>query len=378
MRQQDKDLKVCGIVAEFNPLHRGHQYLIRRARELTAADVVVAVMSGNFVQRGDFACLDKWRRAKAAVDAGVDLVLELPFPFVVQAATQFGRQAVDILARSGIDCLVFGSETNNLEELKEIAAMNFNIDHFRQNMKKGYSYPASYGYLADSYGPNDILAISYLRALQDHPQITPFSVKRLGDYLDDSLDVPCPSALAIRQALAEGKDVSAYTPLAADLRDFPAPNWQQMYPFVRMLLLTTPEKELHQSFLMEEGIENYLVRIARQSEDWDSFTAAAVTRRYTRSRIRRTLCHLLVHTRKQDMAALPEYDHLRPLAFNDTGQAYLRRLQDDGVVIANHYAENIKPYREMEYRAATVYGMLMDPGHRRLVVEAEICGPYLK
>ncbi len=369
-------MKVTGIIVEYNPFHNGHKYHLEKARELTECDILVAICSGNFVQRGQPAIIDKWSRRKTAVENGVDLVIELPFPFAVQSAAYFGRHAVDILARAGIDHLVFGSEINNLEELQEIASMSFNIDNFRENMARGYSYPASYGYMADSYGPNDILAISYLRALKDHPEITPVSIRRTNDYFSEELQGEITSALSIRKALARGQDVSRYTIMAEQLKDFPSVSMEKLYPLIRTLLLTNSPEELRQIFLMDEGIENHLIKQAEDSYTYSVFLNKATTRRYTSSRIQRTLCHLLVHNTREFMKNLPEYDIIRPLAYNRKGQKYIGQLQENGVRVVNHFSQIIKPYRQLEYRAAAVYGMLMDPENREKVLRGEICGPY--
>ena len=369
-------MKVTGIIVEYNPFHNGHIYHIQQARSITDCDVLVAVCSGNFVQRGQPAVIDKWERAKAAVANGVDLVIELPFPFALQSATYFGANAIRLLAMAKADSIVFGSETNNLEELKEISEMSFNIDNFRENMKAGYSYPASYGFMADSYGPNDILAISYLRALQNYPDITPYSIKRTNEYDNPELTGTISSAMAIRNALAQGKDISSYTVMADTLNTYPEVTMKKLYPYIRTLLLTTPLSQLREIFLMDEGIENHLVKQANSCRDYASFINNATTKRYTTSRIQRTLCHLLVQNTRSFINNLPEYDHLRPLAYNRTGQAYLKHLQEQGVKIVNHFSQIIKPYRELEYKAAVVYSMLMDSEQQEKVIRGEVCGPY--
>lgn len=369
-------MKVAGIVVEYNPLHNGHLYHLEKVREITGCDLIVAVMSGNFVQRGEFAITNKWKRAEAAVKAGVNLVIELPFPFVVQSATQFGENAIRLLHMAGCDCVVFGSETNNLEELQEISQLSFNIDNFRENMKKGYSYPASYGYMADSYGPNDILGISYLRALQKYPEMSAYSIKRTSDYNDDDMSVTYPSAKAIRKAVLEGKNIADSTPMADALTsDFPT--WEKMYPYVKTILLTHSPNELKEYFLMDEGIENHLIKQANTYENYAEFINAAITKRYTRSRIQRTLCHLLVNNKKADMKMLPELDRIRPLWFDEAGQQYIKKLQEDGMIVVNHFTQNIKQYRDLEYRAAVVYGMTMNEKDRKLITRGEVCGKYL-
>lgn len=367
---------VAGIIAEYNPLHNGHIYHLEKTRELTGCDLVVAVMSGNFVQRGEFAVTDKWTRAAEAVRQGVNLVLELPFPFVVQSATQFGAQSVKILNMAKADYLVFGSETNNIEELKEISSMSFNIDNFRENMKAGYSYPYSYGFMADSYGPNDILAMSYLRALNDYPDMKPVSILRKGsNYNDEEISSETASARAIRKALREGKDVSAYTPMSFD-KLFPN-SFERLYPYIRMILLTTPGSELKEFFLMDEGIENHLIRCAQDNLEWAGFISQATTRRYTTSRIQRTLCHLAVRNTRENMNRLPELDRIRPLDWDDKGQDYIRYLQESGVTVVNHFAQIIQPYRELEYKAALLYSMFMNAEDTHRIVKGEVCGRFL-
>ncbi len=366
-------MNVTGLVVEYNPLHNGHLYHLKKAKELTNPDVVVAVMSGNFVQRGEFAIVDKWTRTQAALDAGIDLVLELPFPFVCQSATQFGQGAIDILHLAKCNNVVFGSETANMEELSEIASMNFNINNFKENMKKGYSYPKVYGYMSDCYGPNDILAISYLRALSKYPEMKAHAILRTSDYLDDDIDVELPSALAIRTALKESKDISKATPMK-DLDKYPHPSWDEAYGYIRNILLTTPTEQLHEIFLMDEGIENHLVKQAYNCYSYKEFISAAVTRRYTKSRIQRTLCHLLVNNTKTAMRNLPEYDTIRVLGFSDKGKEYLKYLKENEVKIANHYTANIKEYRDIEYKAAVAYSMNMDEKSRKYISRAEISG----
>ena len=370
-------MKVCGIVCEYNPLHQGHLYHIKKARELSKCDILIACMSGNFVQRGEFAIVDKWTRTKAALDNGVDLVLELPFVFACQSAENFGKNAVKILALALCDSICFGSETNNLEELKEIASMSYKIDNFKENMKKGYSYPYCYGFMADSYGPNDILAISYLRELANYPNITPISIKRTSDYNDDQLNDNYSSAKAIRKAIMNNQDVSKDC-LIANINTYPRVNWDNNYGIIRNLLLTLKPQQLQEIFLMDEGIENHLAKTAYYNYDYDSFIKNAVTRRYTRSRIQRTLCQLLVNNTKKDMANLPVYDTIRVLGFNQIGKSYLRELQSKAIKVANHYSANIKQYRDVEFKAAIAYSSQMSSKDKQYITRSEISGLNLK
>ena len=371
-------MKAVGIVAEYNPFHNGHIYHLNKAKEVSGADVSVVVMSGNFVQRGQFACIDKWQRAKIAIQHGADLVLELPFVFATQAASEFASGAIDILAKAKVSSIVFGSETNNLEELKEIASLSFNPNNFKENMKKGYSYPKVYSYMATDYGPNDILGICYLRALAKYPEIEPISILRTSDYHNDELDEKLPSALAIRTALKNNQDVSEYTPMSQQLSQFVSPTMEDCYGYIRNIILTSSPEELNKIFLMDEGIENLFRKQAYKCNDYNSFMEGCLSRRYTRSRINRTLVQLLVHNTKDEMNCLEPYSTLRVLAYNDKGKEYLKYLQENEVSVANHYTANQKQYRDIEYKAAVAYSINLSPDMREYICRSEICGLNIK
>ena len=134
-------MRSCGIVTEYNPFHNGHRYHIEQARRVSGCDALLAVMSGNFVQRGECAIVDKWTRAKAAIQAGCDLVIELPYPYVVQRSDIFARQAVALLQLAGIDTLVFGSETTDMQQLHRLADTSY--EHYQKQRKNGISMPSA-------------------------------------------------------------------------------------------------------------------------------------------------------------------------------------------------------------------------------------------
>ena len=168
---------VTGIIVEYNPLHNGHIKHIQMARELTKADVLVAVMSGNFVQRGEPAIIDKFTRTKEALLNEVDLVIELPFPFVNQAASVFAEKAVELLSLAKCDYIVFGSELDDIELLKTYSTLNINVDSLKEVMSDGTSYPKAYSILSQTFSPNDILGVAYLKALKN-TEIQPLIIKR--------------------------------------------------------------------------------------------------------------------------------------------------------------------------------------------------------
>lgn len=362
-----------GIVAEYNPFHTGHIYQIQETKKQSGADLFIAVMSGNFVQRGEPACIDKYTRAKAALRSGIDVVLELPYIDCVQSASAFAHGAITILKYAGVDAISFGSECGDLENLKDIANTPVNPDHLHMSLKKGMSFPKAYGLLTSEMMPNDILAVCYLKELQN-TDIQPILIPRTTNYLDETVEGPIASAMAIRRQLQDHFDVSAYTPMAQQLAGAQIPSLARMWPYLRLFLLTAPREYLSSLFLFSEGIENHLAACAAQYADWDQFLKAAVTPRYTASRIRRTLLQVFTQTTKAEVSKLPPLDYIHVLGFNENGQKWLHDCRKKEMHIASRFADIPYPYRAMEYRAALAYASFFDEQRRRELLKQEIGG----
>ena len=362
-----------GIVVEYNPLHNGHIYHIQRSREITNCDVLVAVMSGNFVQRGEPALIDKWDRTNAALDHGVDLVLELPFIYCNQSAKQFAQAAIKILDLAQVKHIVFGSESNNMDELQEIAEMSINPDNLKEALRSGMGFPKAYGLMAGEYYPNDILGIAYLKALKD-TNIIAHTIQRTVHYHDTNLTNKIASAKAIREGISLGNDISPFTPMIIDPDQ--THHLSLYYPYIKTLLLTLDKTYLKSLFLFNEGIENHLIKQASLTNDYEQFINNAVTRRYSRARIQRTLIALICHIKKQDVLDLPALDTIRVLGFNDQGQKYLKLLKKQEVNIATRFNQIPKPYRKMEHKATIVYHSLTH--HNEEAIQKEVTGPIIK
>jgi len=320
------NLKATGLIVEYNPFHNGHLFHLQQARDLTQAEVIIAVMSGDFVQRGEPAIINKWERTKQALLSGVDLVIELPFVFTNQAASKFAYGAVTILDYLKTDYLVFGSETANLIELQDFADLNINPDNLKEIMKQGYAYPKAYGILAKEMGPNDILAVAYLKALKN-TAIQPIPIKRIdNNYHDLSLTGEISSASAIRQAILNQTDVSLQTAMAKTFLESEVYELASYYPIIRHLLLTHPT--LNSIALFSEGIENHLRKTALNNLEFQDFINQAVSKRYTKSRIQRLLINLLVNLNKIEFETLSQQYQIRILGFNQMGRQYLNYLKE--------------------------------------------------
>ncbi len=360
-------MKITGIVTEYNPFHNGHIYHINKTREITNPDLLIAVMSGNFTQRGEVGITDKFERTKAALLNGVDLVVELPYIYTLQNAYVFAKESVNILSRLHIDSMVFGSETNNMEELKKFASLEIDVTRLKELMDTGESYPKAYGLLSGSMYSNDILAVAYLKALKD-TSITPYSIERTNDYHSDELG-EIASANAIRKALLNSKDISKSTPMVIDNPVFN----KDLYPLYRHMLMTSSTNELSEYFLTAEGIENLLKKNAYLYDDYEEFISHSVSRRYTRSRIQRVMCHMLNKVKKNDIQNL-ENNYIRVLGFNRKGQEYLNSLRkEEDLNIITQFKNIPQNMKDIEWKVAVTYSFIKGNDY----LKKELKGPVI-
>ena len=351
-------MKICGIVCEYNPFHNGHIHHIKKTRELTECDLLVAVMSGNFVQRGEPAIVDKWTRSEAALKHGVDLVIELPFIYATQSARFFAQGAMHLLKQTGCDCFCFGSESNDLNTLQEYAKIE--IGKLDRKKAPVQSYELFYG----SISPNDILGINYLKYCKD---MQPYCIQRTNHYFDEEIVGPISSATSIRKAVKKQMGIKTATPMEIKnpifLSDF--------YPAIQLLLLTLSPDYLKTLFLMDEGIENLLIKNA-QYASFEEFMEHSVSKKYTRSRIQRTCIHLLNQTTKNEVNQLGLPDYVRVLGANEAGRKHLRKAV---CPIASRFSQIPENYRNMEFKTAAVYASVLPNEMRQSFREREMGSP---
>ena len=338
-------MKISGLICEYNPLHNGHLYHLQKMRE-HGADAIVAIMSGNFVQRGDVAVLDKFTRAKLAVYSGVDLVIELPAAHALAPAEAFAMGGVSLLhALGNVSELSFGSECGNLDLLMQAAdacriAREEYPDVMQEFLRGGYHYPTVICNMVENmYGPetaavlqqpNNTLAIAYLNAIEemDSP-LQPMTIPRRGAGHNSSQPAPdgTASATYIRQFFAEGGDCRRMMPSYAwhALREAKQNGHIASMEYLERLILyklrTTDADDLHDIAEIGQGLEHRLYK-AKRSASLEELLQAIRTKRYPMARLRRILLHILLDIRTADIQNYPAYGRI--LAFNDTGREILR------------------------------------------------------
>lgn len=376
--------RVLGIIAEYNPLHSGHIYQMNECKAACGADYTVIVMSGDFTQRGEPALTDKWSRTKAALRAGADLVVELPFYYACNGAGYFASGAVKILDAMGVVThLGFGSEAGNIEELKSVAeTLSKETSEISGRMKEflsaGYSYPkaveAAFGFKSNiGYEPNNILALEYIKALNSiHSKIEPITIKRRGaGYNDIKISDDMISAKAIRNNLlnnkefiAEGGDLAipGLPDFSADIlkeeREFLVLEEDSRYfDLLRSAILSSESWELRGIFSVTEGMENKMKNEVRYAKSLNGFIARLKSKRYTRTRIQRMCTHTLTSFKKDTV--VPEY--IRVLGFNKRGSKLIKMIKESDnlkmPIITNINKEKAKGI-ETDIKASDIYNLI--------------------
>jgi len=370
-------MKIAGIITEYNPFHNGHQYHIDKTRELTQCDLLICVMSGHFVQRGEPTIINKWARTETALNSGIDIVCELPYPFVVQSAKHFANASVRILELMGCTDIVFGSESNDIESLQLMADLPINVDGLKENLNMGMGYPKAYGLVQGSFHPNDILGIAYIKAIKE-TQMTAHCIQRTNHYHDEQLNHEIASATAIRKAIIEGKDITNYTPMFEELNKHKPIQWEDYFDYIKTKLLTINKEDLQTIFLMDEGLENHFKKQIKQSNSFEEFMQNCIGKRYTRARIQRACVHLLTHTKRNDIPKLEQLHSVRILGFNTKGQEYLKTLRENEVKIASRFNQMPPKLREIELKVTQAYAYGLNKEERNQIIQREIEGPIIK
>lgn len=359
-------MDVVGLIAEYNPFHNGHLYHLNKSKSITKSNYSIAVMSGNFLQRGEPALLDKWSRAKMAVDSGVDLVLELPFIYASRSAEYFSDGAVKTLDALGVvDSLCFGSEEGNVLNLKNIAdvlvlepedfklslkkhldlgesfpkARALSLIEYFQNNKLGFNKPEEIEDIVSS--PNNILAIEYMKSLKKiNSKIKPFTIKRTSNnYHDKSISGNISSATSIRVDYFLNKNLDKIlnvvpNPTLKYMDEFLKShnNFNSLEHFEEILLYIfrfINYDKLSNIIDVDEGLQNRIIKAFSSSNDLEEIMKNIKTKRYPETRIKRILVHALMDLSKETFKRLdiegPRY--IRVLGANKSGLELLSEIK---------------------------------------------------
>lgn len=350
--------RVLGITAEYNPMTNGHKYHLDTSKEQANPDIVVIAMSGDFVQRGEPAIIDKWDRAKAAILEGADIVVEIPTRFSCNSAPYFAKAGVEILEAFGANVISFGAEARDIEDLKKVASILANEESFSYTNS---SYPkARREYVAQKYGeelakildsPNNILALEYLKYMTAEPLV----INRTeSDYSSEDINTKFPSATAVRKLMKEDKEFSSFVP--ESVKDFRYELDEKiLFALIEKTVLNMSGDELDKILQGGEGLGNKLKNEIRKVNSYEELVGALKSKRYTRTRIQRFLIHVLLKTESFN-DSITEY---RILGLSESGASYLKELKKEKpeMVILTNVNDNTPNY-EPEILASDTWNLL--------------------
>jgi predicted nucleotidyltransferase len=371
-------MKILGIITEYNPFHNGHLYHLFKAKEITGADHVIAVMSGNFLQRGEPAIIDKWSRTKMALNTGVDLIIELPFVFSTQDANGFAFGAVKLLdSLQIIDYLCFGCETDNFDTLYSISNfLHIEPQEYKElivyNCKSGYEFPKVRSQTVCDYHrifgidglekispselskllkyPNNILALEYIKHLLNlKSKIQPVAIKRMGaSYHQKNITGKISSATSIRNEILNNLSPSkadlfilndkikstippsGFPVLERELREGRGPITLDSYrQYILATLRRMSLEDISRIHGVTEGLENRIKKASLKSYTVEQLINSIKTRRYTRTKIQRIILHLMINLSKKDVKIFNRCGPLyaRILGFSKKGKTLLKTIK---------------------------------------------------
>ena len=374
--------KIIGIVAEYNPFHNGHLYQIKKIREKYKDATIVVVSSSSFTQRGEISLLNKFDKTKVALNNGIDLVIELPYVYSTQSSDIFASAAIKILNYLKINTLCFGTERDNIDDIKICAQTQLNNPEYDILVKKylndGFNYPTALNKALKSLvnieitEPNELLALSYIKEIISNKlNIDIFNIKRTNDYHDIESNESIVSASNIRNKLINNIDIKDKVP--SDVYDILKNIKFNNKYFEFLKYKINSESDLEKYLDVDEGLSTRIRNAINESNNLEELIQNIKTKRYTYNKISRMLNHILCSFTKDERDDVKNIEYIRILGFNDTGQRHLNNIKNDlSINILNKYDTSYRAL-EIEKRVSLIYSMIIND-----IMDAEIKNKPIK
>ncbi len=373
-------MDVVGIICEYNPFHNGHIYHLNKVKELFPNSLIILVMSGNFTQRGIPSIINKWDKTEIALKYGVDLVIELPFVFATQGADIFAKGAISILKELDVNYLVFGSESDDIDNLFKLADISLNNPLYQEKIKsyldEGINYPTALSKALEDFSnttittPNDLLGFSYIKEIiRQNANIKPISIKRTNDYHSNELGI-ISSATSIRNSLILNEDIKMAVPKEiVELTREKLYIQDDYFKFLKYKIETTDDLSIYQT--VDEGIANRIKKYIRVACNWNELVDMIKTKRYTYNKINRMLIHILCGFTKELANKFKDISYIRILGFNELGQKYLNKIKKQVTVPILTKFDKDNEMLIFEMQTTCVYASILDEVSKNQVIQSE-------
>lgn len=356
--------QIIGIIGEYNPIHLGHIYQINKIKKTYPNSLIILITNTAFTERGDVSILNKWDKTKISLENNIDLVVELPFPYATQSADIFANGALKILNYLKINILVFGSESNEIDKLSNIAKTQLTNKKYQEKvkdyLKTGINYPTALSKaIKDILGytisePNDLLGISYIKEIiKNNYPIIPITIKRIGSYYETETTTNIASASLIRKKVQENQSISQYIPNNTEKYLYKNLTLENYFPYLKYKIISEEDLSIYQT--VDEGIENRLKKEILNTNSWQELIEKVKTKRYTYNKINRMLVHILTSFTKEESKKI-KIDYIKILGFNTSGRNYLNQLKKEiKIPIITSYQKNFSQTLDLEHRASSIY-----------------------
>lgn len=349
-------MKVIGIIAEYNPFHNGHLYQVNEVKKRYPDSMIIIVLSGPFTQRGEISIINKYQKTEICLAYGIDLIVELPYLYATQAADYFADAAIKILNYLKIDMLVFGTESEDIKDLKAIAENQNNYNQkIKDILKTGVSYPTAISQTNNNVNtPNNLLGISYIKAINEiNTNIEVVNIKRTNNYHDKSINGNVASATSIRNNITDFSLIKKTVPPKTfeTLQNINIDH-QLLFKLLKHQIITSDIKNIKG---VEEGIENRVYKVINQCDNLEELINDIKSKRYTYARISRMLNHILLNIDKNNY----EIDYIRVLGFNKNGKSYLNKIKKQlPIPLLTCYKPNVSKLLDINLKADLCYYMI--------------------
>jgi len=325
-----------GIICEYNPFHYGHLHHLNEVKKMYPDSNIILVLSGWITERGDLSLIDKFKKADIALEYGVNLVVELPYKYI-QSADYFAYGAVKILNELKCDTIVFGSESNNVDELINLANIQLNNKEYDSLVKKyleeGINYPTAMskalktisGKTVDT--PNDILGLCYVKEIiKNKFDIKPVTIKRNSDFNSKTIEGKITSATSIRELIKNKKRFKKYVPSYSYKYLKDCLFIDDYFDYLKYKIISSNDLTIYQG--IDENIENRIKKFINSSNSLEELLNKIKTKRYTYNRLKRILTFILFSIAKETCSNL-ELEYIRVLGFDKKGSSLLNKIKKD-------------------------------------------------
>ena len=353
-------VEIIGIIAEYNPFHNGHIYHIETIKKMYPNSIIILVLNGYFLERGQISIESVSSKTKLALEHNVDIVVELPFIFGSNSADIFSDASIELLNQLGVKKIIFGSECNDVEKLRKLAQKQLDneySDDVKKYLDSGINYPTALNKALNTGidTPNDLLGLSYVKSiLKNKYTIEPITIKRTNSYHDTVSNDKIISASNIREKLKNNFDISKYVPNEEYINNI---DYDLYFNLLKYKIITN--NNLSDFLTVDEGIDNRLKSVINECNNIDELIKKIKTKRYTYNRINRMFIHILIGLKKEDKLKCIKNEYIRVLGFNEIGKKYISSIKKNTTIPIVTSLKNIDSIiKDYEVKAYKLYNML--------------------